>query len=144
MVELSLAELALFAKRFVAELPDEPGPRAHVVGLKGELGAGKTTFAQLVAKELGVEESVTSPTFTIVQPYAIDHPPFARLVHVDAYRLSPADPDTIGWASYVRDPSNIILVEWPENLAGFPDDAAVLSFTITGEDTRALHHVEDR
>jgi tRNA threonylcarbamoyladenosine biosynthesis protein TsaE len=143
MRELSLEELANFAKKFVAELPRERGPRAHIVGLKGELGAGKTTFVQFVAKELGVEESVTSPTFTIMQPYDINHPPYERFVHVDAYRLNLDEPDTIGWAAYARDPGNLILVEWPENLAGFPDDAAVLSFSVTGEHTRAIHHVED-
>ncbi len=144
-MDLSLEELADFAKEFVASVPLASSSRAHVVGLRGELGAGKTTFVQMVARELGITESVTSPTFVFVKAYDIQHPAFSRFVHVDAYRLSLSDADTIGWEDYRTDPRNLILVEWPENLAGFPADAAVIAFTVTGEKTRSLyHHVSDR
>lgn len=144
-MELSLEELADFAKEFVAELPQVPGPSAHIVGLKGELGAGKTTFVQLVARELGVADTVGSPTFVIAKTYPIDHAPFSRLVHIDAYRLASGEESGIGWTAYASDPANLVFVEWPENLTGFPSDAATLAFAVTGEKTRTiLHHAGDR
>jgi tRNA threonylcarbamoyladenosine biosynthesis protein TsaE len=144
-MELSLEELADFAKEFVAELPQEAGSRAHVVGLKGELGAGKTTFVQMVARELGVDVSVGSPTYVFAKKYEIRRVPYRHLVHVDAYRLESHDADTIGWNALLADSENLLLVEWPENLGGFPADAAMIAFTVTGEKTRSLHHhVGDR
>lgn len=139
-MELSLHELQDFAKKLVAELPTYPGPHAHVLGLRGELGAGKTTLAQLIARELGVTEPVTSPTFTLVQVYPILRAPFTRFVHIDAYRLDPEDSDTIGWEEYVRDPSNFIVVEWPENLHGFPEDAATITLTVKDENSRHVSY----
>ena len=139
-MELSLSELKEFAKQFVKELPQTLGSRAHLVGLKGELGAGKTTFVQEVARELGIAESVTSPTFVIAKSYQLTHPVFRKLVHVDAYRLSLGDPDTIGFGGYLREPTNLMLVEWPEHLQSFPGDAALMTFHVTGEDTRAITH----
>ncbi len=68
-MDLTLEGLATFAKEFVATLPQRPGASALVVGLKGDLGAGKTAFVQAVAREMGVKESVTSPTFVIAQSY---------------------------------------------------------------------------
>jgi tRNA threonylcarbamoyladenosine biosynthesis protein TsaE len=114
-MELTLGGLQDYARQFVTELPGAAGPRAHFVGLQGELGSGKTTFVQSVARELGVTEDVTSPTFVIAQNYKTSHPVFQRLVHIDAYRLSPDEPDTIGFADVLADPTNLIFVEWPEN-----------------------------
>jgi tRNA threonylcarbamoyladenosine biosynthesis protein TsaE len=111
-MDLTREGLQDFAHEFVADLPPR-GPQAYVVGLQGGLGAGKTTFVQMVAKELGVAESVTSPTFVIAQNYTTSHPVFQHLVHMDAYRLTPLEPDTIGFASALADPSNLIRVEGP-------------------------------
>jgi len=140
-MEISLAELADFAGTFVAALPPSSGAHAHVVGLSGELGAGKTTFVQAVAKVLGVKESVTSPTFVILQRYKTAHPLFTNLVHIDAYRLSPKEKDTVGFCGYVKNPNNLILVEWPENLpraADFPADAPILKFETMNETVRKI------
>ncbi len=144
-MELSLAELKDFAEKFVAALPSASGTRAHVVGLKGDLGAGKTTFTQMVANELKAQGPVTSPTYVFAKSYEIHRPPYERLIHIDAYRLLPEDPDTIGWRAYLKDPANLILVEWPENLNGFPPDASTIAFAVTGENTRSVyHHANDR
>lgn len=142
-MEVSLNELEKYAKDFIQRLPSEAGDRAYVVGLKGDLGAGKTTFVQEVAKVLGVKEQMTSPTFVIVQSYEIKHPVFKRLVHMDAYRLSGEEEDTIGFSEYMQDPQNLILVEWPENLpqgAGFPEDAPILEFKTVDENTRRIYY----
>ena len=140
-MDVVLEKMNEFAAQFAAELPRTAPRRAHIVGLSGELGAGKTTFVQAVARALGVQESVTSPTFVILQRYKTAHPLFTNLVHVDAYRLSPKEKDTIGFADYLNNPRNLILVEWPENLprgAGFPADVPILKFETMNETIRKI------
>jgi tRNA threonylcarbamoyladenosine biosynthesis protein TsaE len=129
----NLAEMNAEATRFAATL--EPKDVAVVVALSGELGAGKTTFAQALAKALGVEESVTSPTFVIEKIYALSGKKFSRLVHIDAYRLNGAhELQVLGWDALLRDPQNLIVIEWPEKVEGaIPADALMLSFAGSGE-----------
>ena len=112
----------------IKELPDisrgilaslEKGAAATVVALSGELGAGKTAFSQAFAKELGVSDSVVSPTFVIMKSYETKHEHYKRLVHIDAYRLnSHEELMKLGWAEIVADPETIVLIEWPEQVAG--------------------------
>ena len=138
-MRLTLNGLKDYAKRFVDELPRSAMSSAHMIGLSGELGAGKTTFVQFVAKELGILGNVSNPTFVIAKSYAIAHPVFRKLIHVDAYRLSKSDPDTLGWRELMRDPAHLILVEWSENLADFPESAPRVSFTVIGEGVREVN-----
>ena len=139
-VEVTLDGLEAYAAAFVADLPRAAGAQAHIVGLKGDLGAGKTTFVQAVARELGVTEPVTSPTFVFVQVYPVSsHSVFKRLVHIDAYRLSPSEPDTIGLADYAADPQNLILIEWPENVSYMIHTPFwTISFEMVDETTRRI------
>jgi len=138
-MEVPLAGLVAYAQRFVESLPTGMGERAYIVGLSGELGAGKTAFVQEVARLLGVSRAVASPTYTIVQVYPIHHGAFARLVHVDAYRLKADDADTIGWKEYADDPRNLIVIEWPRRVpGGIPSGTRLLEFTVTGDDTRDI------
>ena len=89
--------------------------KAFVVFLSGELGAGKTTFTQGVAKVLGITEDVTSPTFVILKRYEIPDFIFKNLIHIDAYRLKGYDElQKIRFEEYVNDADNLILLEWPE------------------------------
>jgi len=82
----------------------------ETVILSGQLGAGKTTFAQGVARGLGVVEHVTSPTFTLIHTYVGR----LTLVHCDFYRLkSPQEALEIGFLDYLR-PDSLVLVEWGE------------------------------
>lgn len=115
-MNVSKEELTEFATQFVAQLPSEAGEHAYAVGLRGDLGAGKTAFVQEVAHVLGVQENVSSPTFVIAQVYATTHSLFTTLVHIDAYRLSPEEGDTIGFAEHYRSPHTLMLIEWPDNL----------------------------
>ncbi len=140
-MEVSLEHMGAYAKEFVEELPKMVSSQAHVVGLKGDLGAGKTTFVQHVARELGVTGSVTSPTFVVAQSYETQHPVFTRLVHMDAYRLEGEEKDTIGFEEFVKDPNTLLFVEWPEKLPYmviFPADAPTISFAVVGENVRSL------
>jgi tRNA threonylcarbamoyladenosine biosynthesis protein TsaE len=86
-------------------------PQGGVVALQGELGAGKTTFVQGMARALGITRPVTSPTFTLVGEYPGGS---MLLVHMDLFRLrSPDDLLTIGFQEYL-DRRALMAVEWPE------------------------------
>jgi tRNA threonylcarbamoyladenosine biosynthesis protein TsaE len=87
-------------------------PAGTVLALKGDLGAGKTTFAQGLAQGLGVREQVTSPTFVFWQQYQGRLP----FYHLDAYRLSPGEGEEIGLEECFEDFA-VTLVEWPEQIA---------------------------
>ena len=108
---------------------------ATVVALSGELGAGKTTFAQGIARALGIEENVTSPTFVLEKIYQLEGQRFARLIHIDAYRLNdPHELEVLGWTEIIVDPVNLIIIEWPEKVARLiPADAIHIAFTGSGD-----------
>ncbi|HEX7326874.1 MAG TPA: tRNA (adenosine(37)-N6)-threonylcarbamoyltransferase complex ATPase subunit type 1 TsaE [Rhodanobacteraceae bacterium] len=86
-----------------------------VVYLRGELGAGKTTFARALLRALGVGERVKSPTYTLLERYHVDgHPAF----HLDLYRIAGAG--ELEWLGLdeLEAPDAIVLIEWPERGAG--------------------------
>lgn len=87
-------------------------PQYSIVLLKGELGAGKTTLAQMICEILGVEEQVTSPTYTLVNEYSTKA--HHTIYHFDLYRLQKENElEAIGFLEYI-DSGNICLIEWPE------------------------------
>jgi tRNA threonylcarbamoyladenosine biosynthesis protein TsaE len=130
----SATELSAYAGEFVKNL--QPLRRATVVTLSGVLGAGKTTFVQGMARALGVEETVTSPTFVLEKIYQIEGKKFTHLVHIDAYRLKGAhELEMLGWKELLADPGNLILLEWPERVAeAIPQDAIRITFDIHGDE----------
>jgi len=101
---------------------------ALVVSLSGELGAGKTTFTQAVARYLGIKNKVNSPTFVIMKKYPI--PKQARwrvgpiknleykfLFHLDAYRLkNEKELLHLGWEEIINKKEHLVFIEWPENV----------------------------
>lgn len=92
---------------------------ATVLGLSGDLGAGKTTLVQAIARELGVVEQVVSPTFVIAKFYETTDARFHRLIHVDAYRIEQeSELDTLGWDRILAIPQTLVIVEWPERVVG--------------------------
>ncbi len=89
----------------------------EVVALHGELGAGKTTFVQGIAKALGVSNPITSPTFTIMNVYEASHPTIKLLIHIDCYRISGADDlRAIGADEYFGREDVVVFIEWPERV----------------------------
>ena len=115
---------------------------ACVVGLYGDLGSGKTAFTQLAAKLLGIQEGVTSPTYVIEKVYPINslQTAFKHLIHIDAYRLEKsAELAHLGWSTIISDPSNLILIEWPERVLDIiPTDHIRLKFTFIDDTTREI------
>lgn len=111
---------------------------ATVIGLQGELGSGKTYFAQRFGKILGVKENMVSPTFVIMKSYSINPSNssgqawhrFKKLIHIDAYRLEKEEELLkLGWQEIVKDPENIVLIEWPEKIEGImPKDSKRIIF----------------
>ena len=99
----------------------------EVYALSGNLGSGKTVFAQGFARGLGIEEAVTSPTFTLLRLYKGGRLP---LCHMDAYRLEQEDELlAVGGHEYFGGPG-VCLVEWPEQVEGLlPPDARWLFWT---------------
>ena len=95
-----------------------------VLAFFGDLGTGKTTFARGLARGLGVEDQVTSPTYTIVNEY---RGPAGEFIHFDMYRLGTAEElFEIGWEDYLARGA-ILAVEWSEKVeeALFPDAVRV-------------------
>lgn len=113
----TLAEFEAGAAHFARELAPR-GLGATLVTLSGELGVGKTTFTQVVAKSLGVTERVTSPTFVLEKIYSLpESAPFARLIHIDVYRLASGEElAPLGFYELMQDTNNLILLEWPEKV----------------------------
>lgn len=110
-------------------------PPGTVVAYRGGLGAGKTAFTRGLARGLGCTESVTSPTYTIVNEYLSGRCP---LFHFDMYRLRSADDLWgIGWDDYL-DRGGVCAVEWSENVAETMEDAIYVTIEKTGEDSRRI------
>ncbi|MDO8728895.1 MAG: tRNA (adenosine(37)-N6)-threonylcarbamoyltransferase complex ATPase subunit type 1 TsaE [bacterium] len=114
----------------------------YVVALQGELGSGKTAFTQEAGKILGVIESMRSPTFVIEKIYKIDWQGFKNLIHIDAYRLEKASELLhIGWGEIIKESENLILIEWPENVASIvPENAKRIYFKFINENTREIKY----
>lgn len=114
--------------------------KAVVVGLRGNLGAGKTTFMKGIAKALGVEQTVTSPTFVIEKIYKLKDKDFDHLIHIDAYRLDSGEELLkLGWDDVARDPKNLIFIEWPERVGEIiPRSARTIYFEFVDENTREI------
>lgn len=127
-------------RALAAALCAEPGGGA--IGLGGELGAGKTTLARALIRALGHAGSVTSPSYTLVEPYPVAG---RMLYHLDLYRL--ADPGELEYLG-VRDwdvERDWLLVEWPERGLGYlPPLSFELHLAHAGESRRATTVPRDR
>lgn len=117
-----------------------PATEAAVVTLSGTVGAGKTTFVQALARTLGVEEVITSPTFVILKSYPTTHTRFTRLVHIDAYRLeASAELVALGLIELYADPATLLCIEWPEHVADcIPSSHIGLTLETKSENERLL------
>ncbi len=131
--EATLPEVAAAVLAKLAEY--QPGGAAAVLALHGDLGAGKTTFMQTLARTLGVAEDVTSPTFVVMKQYDLNHEAWRELVHMDAYRLESVDElGPLRFTEQLARPEVIIGIEWAEKIeAALPPHTLHLTFTLKGE-----------
>lgn len=136
-------ELEEEAARFTGSLAPIVGG-ATLVTLSGELGAGKTAFTKAVAKTLGVEDIVNSPTFVLEKIYQLGSSTskFVRLIHIDAYRLEKgSDLAPLGFDELMQDTENLILLEWPEKVADvLPVPTIKISLTVQDDDSRIISY----
>jgi tRNA threonylcarbamoyladenosine biosynthesis protein TsaE len=147
-------------------LTDLVARSANTLALHGDLGAGKTTLVSAIAKELGVVESIISPTFIVYRVYEVpDGRPlrsqkiegrqdpvtneqqskelnfsWKKLVHIDAYRLEgEVDAKKIRLDELFADPANLVCIEWPENVGEvLSKNALHATIAYTGEHERSI------
>lgn len=106
---------------------------SFLITLSGELGAGKTTFTQGLAKGLEITRNVTSPTFTLMKNYKGRLP----LYHIDAYRLEDIDQD-LGFEEYI-DGDGVCVIEWANFIENvLPDEYLNIDLTINDDDSRTI------
>ena len=126
----SEAETEAAGERFARTLPD-----GAVVALYGDLGAGKTAFVRGMARGMGIDARVSSPTFTIVNEYLGAR----ELYHFDMYRLGSSEElFDIGWEDYLRR-GGVCAVEWSENVSdAFEGDEIVVRIEKSGDSERTI------
>jgi len=112
----------------------------RIIAFKGDMGAGKTTFIKVLCKELGVEDIVTSPTFSIVNEYAAGA---ETVYHFDFYRIKNLqEAYDIGYEEYFYS-GDVCLVEWPERIEELlPQQHIEVTITAIDADKRLFHFIE--
>ena len=135
-----LDEIDAVARELLASEVQPNAQHATVWGLQGDLGAGKTTLVQAIARVLGVGETVASPTFILQKRYPLAGQRFASLIHIDAYRLeSAAELKPLRLEETLSDPENLVLFEWPERAdAALPPHIKLLKLSVIDESTRRI------
>lgn len=107
-----------------------------IICFYGEMGAGKTTLIKLIAQQLGVQHSVTSPTYSLVNEYSAANN--STVYHFDFYRInSITEAYDMGFEEYLYT-NNICLIEWPQNVAELLPTHLQVYITKTGEDSRTI------
>ncbi len=116
----------------------------EVLALHGDLGSGKTTFMQGLAKGLGIKRNIISPTFIIMRTYEIgmeNHESrITNLYHVDLYRIeSERDVEGLGLLELLGEKENIVAIEWPEKIENLlPKDRIDIYFEYLVDDKRSI------
>lgn len=122
--------------RAAKEFLEAIGSARHIA-LLGEMGAGKTTFVSAIGRALGVEDDVTSPTFSIINEYAAGNG--ESIFHFDFYRIDNlSQAADLGLDDYFESGS-LCLMEWPENVAAFlPEDTLPVRITVNADQSRTI------
>ncbi|NTV55634.1 MAG: tRNA (adenosine(37)-N6)-threonylcarbamoyltransferase complex ATPase subunit type 1 TsaE [Candidatus Moranbacteria bacterium] len=138
IISHSEEETKIIARDFAKKIP-----AASVVALRGDLGAGKTSFSAGVLAALGAVGPFQSPTFVIMHRYDLPRPSaqgIRRVYHIDAYRINdPEDLARLGFEEWISDPEGLVLVEWPEHVETLlPESATSVSFETASETERRI------
>lgn len=139
-IHITLNDLNKVAKDIIKKAEDLKNEKSTLIALRGDLGSGKTTLTQEVAKILGVKENIVSPTFVIMKGYEIKNKKFKKLIHIDAYRLEKSEELLkLGWNEIINDPQNLIILEWPEKVPEcVPQNAIFIDLSHKDEQTRTI------
>ena len=141
-VSENLEQTQKIADDFVSTLLPN-SDRAIVVGLYGNLGAGKTTLTQCIAKAFGVIDPVTSPTFVLEKIYELTDQKFTHLIHIDAYRIEKSSELLhLGWDDLISDPNSLVLIEWPERVADIMPEHIKINLSHITENSREIEILE--
>ncbi len=136
-MSLSTGQTQHIATKLAKEILRKPiAEQAVVVALQGDLGSGKTTFVQGLAKGLGIKENITSPTFTIIKRYD-------NFYHIDCYRLDKSEEILeLGLKEIISNPKNIIAIEWPERIKKFlPKNTIYYKFKFADKSKREIKNI---
>ncbi|WP_405253028.1 tRNA (adenosine(37)-N6)-threonylcarbamoyltransferase complex ATPase subunit type 1 TsaE [Dokdonia sp. Asnod3-C12] len=127
----NLSEIEHIAKTIISS------SKSNILLFYGEMGAGKTTLVKSLAKELGVQETASSPTFSIVNEYISDNNKV--LYHFDFYRLEKEEEALdLGFEEYLTQ-GDWVFIEWPEKVTSFlPLNAQKITITTISADKRQL------
>ena len=137
---LTLKNIEKTAQDIIKELKNKSKEKATVLAFYGDLGVGKTTITKEIAKQLGIIESVVSPTFVIMKIYKTKDKIFKNLIHIDAYRLN-NDKELLhlGFKEMLNNKDNFIIIEWPERVFScLPEDTYKISLEHKDEETRTV------
>jgi tRNA threonylcarbamoyladenosine biosynthesis protein TsaE len=136
-------ETKKIGKELAERLVQRKKEEALTLSLEGDLGGGKTTFLQGLAKGLGIKEKVLSPTFIIVRKFKIPkkkEKQFNYFFHFDCYRIKEKEEVLdLGFKDYISNPENIIAIEWGDRIKNIlPKDVIRLKFIFVDKETRKI------
>lgn len=139
----NLKDTNKLAQDLIKKWQKEPGPL--IIALYGDLGSGKTTFTQFLAKALKIKEKILSPTFTIIKTFSLPRSQrmvsdFSALIHIDAYRIkSIKELLDLGLKEILTNKENIVVIEWAEKIGRYlPSNAKKIYFEVVGEKERKM------
>jgi len=131
-ITFTLHEIEQAAKQFL-----DRAARYRVFAFSGDLGAGKTTFINAICKQLGILDTITSPTYAIIQQYESVEKKI--IYHIDMYRIENADEAIEAGVEDCFQGGELCMVEWPERaILLFPPDTVYVSMETVSADTRKL------
>lgn len=127
------------AKKIAQEILKKKSQKTgFVIGLKGELGSGKTTFVQGFARALRIKEKISSPTFVIYKKFKIKNSKY--FYHFDCYRIQEAkDILDLGFKEIISNGENIVIIEWADKIKKImPKNTLWINFKFIDEKTRKI------
>lgn len=143
-MKMTLETLPSIVQEIIQKVYSSNSGNATVITLEGDLGTGKTTLTQELARSLGVKENLISPTFVIMKKYDLPEQAgvkvFKFLVHIDAYRLTKSEELwKLGFKEILEDKNNLIIIEWPENVPDcVPKNALRIKLSHLDDNTRTI------